>query len=145
MARALRSNHSVLSMSLRLNRLGDEGGKAICDVLRANTTMQKLNLSANSLGPQTAAALASLVKTNRTLIHVDVSSNSSFGPEGGRLIRDALEHNDIIRSMDVRMCGMGEELEASISDVVKANAENSEGNMYGAGKLTSSMYLDNLT
>jgi hypothetical protein len=38
---------------------------------------------------------------------------------------------------------MGEELEASIANAVKANAEASEGNMYGAGNLTASQYLDN--
>lgn len=143
LARALRSNHSVLTLSLRLNRLGDEGGKAICDVLRSNQTLQKLNLAANSLGRQTAAAIASLIKTNRTLIQLDVSGNA-FGPEGGRLIRDALEHNDVLRALDVRGCGVGEELEASIADVVKANVAASEGNMYGAGTLTSSQFLDNL-
>lgn len=144
LARSLRSNHSVLTLSLRLNRLGDEGGKAICDVLRSNQTLQKLNVGANSLGPQSAAALASLIKTNRALIQLDVSGNA-FGPEGGQLIRDALEHNTVLRSMDVRMCGVGEELEAAIADACKANAEATDfGNMYGAGTLTSSQYLDNL-
>lgn len=142
MARALRSNRSLLTLSLRLNRLGDEGGKAICDVLRGNTTLQKLNLAANSLGPQTAAALASLIKTNRTLVQLDVSGNK-FGPEGGRLICDALEHNKVLRALDVRSCGIGETLEVAISEAVKANAEATEGNMYEAGGLTSSTFLDN--
>jgi hypothetical protein len=32
------------------------------------------------------------------LIQLDVSSNA-FGPEGGRLIHDALEHNTVLRAM----------------------------------------------
>jgi len=144
LARALRANHSLLSLSLRLNRLGDEGGKAVCDVLRANTTLQKLTLSANSLGPQTATALAGLIRTNRTLVSLDVSSNA-LGVEGGRLVRDALEHNGgVLRHLDVRQCGMGEDLEASIADHVKASAAAAEGHMYKAGVITTPQYLDNL-
>ena len=47
-----------------------------------------------------------MIKTNRCLVQLDVSGNA-FGPEGGRLIREALEHNDVLRAIDVRQCGMG--------------------------------------
>jgi hypothetical protein len=37
-------------VTLRLNRMGDEGCKVVCESLRANTSLQKLSLGANSAG-----------------------------------------------------------------------------------------------
>lgn len=45
-------------MNMRLNRLGDDGGQAMCKALVKNTTLVELNLGSNDLGEPTAAALA---------------------------------------------------------------------------------------
>jgi len=143
LARALRGNHSLVDLSLRLNRLGDEGGKAICDVLRHNSTMQKLNLSANALGQATANSLGNLLATNKALLQVDVSSNQ-FNLEGGKTIRDAIEENSVTRMLDVRMCQMGEDVEAAIAESTKGNRAAGEDNMAGAGSVLNKLTLDAL-
>ena len=66
LARALRSNVSLISLNLRLNRLGDDGGRAICDVLRNNSTLQRLKLGSNALSSQTAASLGVLLVGRRS-------------------------------------------------------------------------------
>lgn len=43
---------------MRLNRLGDDGGQAMCKALVKNTSLVELNLGSNDLGEPTAAALA---------------------------------------------------------------------------------------
>ena len=45
-------------MNVRLNRLGDVGGQAMCKALLKNTSLVELNLGSNDLGEPTAAALA---------------------------------------------------------------------------------------
>lgn len=36
---------------MRLNRLGEDGGVAICEALRANSVLRHLDIGANGLGP----------------------------------------------------------------------------------------------
>ena len=49
---------TLRTMNMRLNRLGDDGGQAMCKALVKNTTLVELNLGSNDLGEPTAAALA---------------------------------------------------------------------------------------
>ena len=81
----------MLSLNLRLNRIGDEGGRAVCDVLRVNSSLQRLNLGSNELGPNSALSLAALIGTNANVLEIDVTANN-FGPEDGKQIREVSQH-----------------------------------------------------
>ena len=67
---------------MRLNRLGDEGGQAICRALLKNTTLSELNLGSNELSEPTAAMLSQVVVQNTALRSVELSCNR-LGPVGG--------------------------------------------------------------
>lgn len=135
LARALRGNHSLLSLNLRLNRIGDDGGRAICDVLRANQSLQQLNLSANELGPQTALSLAALIGTNQTVLDVDVAANA-FTAEDGKQLREALEDNRTLRKLNLRLCHVGADNQASIAELLHTHSAGMDFNMLGtAGTL----------
>lgn len=74
-AHALSRNSTLLSLSLRLNRLGDEGGKAIGKALLNNKTLLHLHLGANKVTGPTAIALAQLLAQNNTLRSINLSCN----------------------------------------------------------------------
>jgi len=51
LAQALKTNKSLKSLSLKLNRIDDKGGSKLCDdLLQYNSGLEHLNLSSNSLG-----------------------------------------------------------------------------------------------
>lgn len=66
-------------MNLRLNRLGDEGGQAICRALLKNRTLIDVNLGSNDLVEPTAAILSQVVMQNQVLRSIDLSCNR-LGP-----------------------------------------------------------------
>lgn len=76
-AQALVSNGNLQSLDLRLNRLGDAGGRSIFDALLQNNHLRELNLSCNDLETESAQALADLLeqKPEGTLMHIDLTGN----------------------------------------------------------------------
>ena len=74
--RALRSNTSLVSLNLRLNRLTDEGGRMLVEGLHDNPTLACLNLRcARGERPYTRVASGRVRDgrrrgTNRILYHV---------------------------------------------------------------------------
>ena len=73
-AAALRENHTLQTLYLGDNRLGEGGTQAIADVLRENSTFQTLNLHGNSLEGGVKSAV-----------------RQSWGNRGGTLELDAVE------------------------------------------------------
>lgn len=66
-------------LNLRLNRLGDEGGQAICRALLKNRTLVDVNLGSNDLVEPTAAILSQVVMQNQVIRSLDLSCNR-LGP-----------------------------------------------------------------
>lgn len=58
--------------------------------------MERLNISANSAGPGTCQALVALLRLNGVLTELDASC-SSFGEDGCRGLRKALDHNTALK------------------------------------------------
>ncbi|CAN0296953.1 unnamed protein product, partial [Hapterophycus canaliculatus] len=74
--RALRSNTSLVSLNLRLNRLTDEGGRMLIEGLHDNPTLACLNLSANSIAREACSSLSVVLrKPGRKLATLDLSCN----------------------------------------------------------------------
>lgn len=87
-------NTSLHVLNLRLNRLGDEGGAELCELLLRNDTLRKLDLSANDLGKQSTAALTQLIKKNGTrLVSIDVSCNK-LGSGSGAISSQTVEDSE---------------------------------------------------
>jgi len=80
----------------RLNRLGDEGCRSICEAAKSSRTLERLSMSANDFTPEAAAAVALLVASSTQLQQLDVSCNT-FGPSGGADIRMAVQSNSTLQ------------------------------------------------
>lgn len=69
-------NNTLQVLNLRLNRLGDEGGAELCNLLLRNNSLRVLDLSANDLGKETTKALCALIRKNgKQLRSIDISCN----------------------------------------------------------------------
>lgn len=66
-------------LNLRLNRLGDEGGQAICRALMKNATLVEIDLSGNDMAEPMAAIMSQVVMHNSTVKTLDLSCNR-LGP-----------------------------------------------------------------
>jgi Ran GTPase-activating protein (RanGAP) involved in mRNA processing and transport len=114
LGRALSTNTVITTISLRLNRLGDQGGASIFDRLKAqNKTLTSINVSHNQLGAESAKAISEFLHGNTTLICLDVSGNE-LQEEGGKMLAEAVTHAAALREVDARNCGLGEAEEACI-------------------------------
>ena len=48
-ANAIKTNYTLQEISLRNNRIGNEGGDAIDEALKINSTIQEINLEGNQI------------------------------------------------------------------------------------------------
>lgn len=97
MGKALESNSVLQSLTLRLNRLHDKGGKAIFHHLEEAplSSLTALNISACGLAAHSYDALVSLVaKPNSPLVSLDLSCNNLGGLDRGEGLMKALRLNN---------------------------------------------------
>lgn len=129
LAHALRRSRALTSLSLRLNRLGDQGVAAVCDACGsagdASATaapLQHLNISSNAAGVGAAASVCSMLRSCQTLQTLDASGNG-FGERMGLELLAAVAHSTCLAHMDVRGCGLGAQAERGVCQEVLARAE----------------------
>ena len=111
LAKALKSDrHTINTLSLKEQRMGDEAVMMISEVLYCNTSLTKLDLSWNEIGSDGAVALATALRSNSTLIELDISSNN-IGDEGADNLATALYSNRTLKKLDLShnkiCCGGG--------------------------------------
>ncbi|MGB6977541.1 MAG: hypothetical protein WBE18_08850 [Gammaproteobacteria bacterium] len=93
---ALNENSSLLNIQLNnyfcsqdapVNRLtiGDDGAKAIAELLKVNSSLQEFNISYNNIGNEGAIALAEAIERNSSLKTVDLRGNT-MGEAGFKAI-----------------------------------------------------------
>merc|ERR1712025_1517350 len=93
---------TLCELNMRLNRLGDMGGRVLLDGLVQNTTLTSLNLSSNTLADEATTMLAALLgNASSPLAMVDISSNDLTETEGRALLK-ALRGNDTLINLDLR-------------------------------------------
>lgn len=105
LGRALATNNSVESLSLRLNRIGDVDGATFFDLLRPNTKILKLDVSNNQLGPESAKGISEFLKNGTPITELCLAGNS-LKEEGGKMIVDGVSGCNSLTIVDVRSCGM---------------------------------------
>ncbi|CAB1342713.1 unnamed protein product [Coregonus sp. 'balchen'] len=119
-AYALAKNSSLLSLNLRLNRLGDEGGQAIAQALLKNRTLEWLHLGGNEMTEPTATVLSQVLVQNNTLRSINLSCNR-LGIDGGKVLEEGMSHNSSMVECDIRLTEVGQESDYCISQVVRNN------------------------
>eukprot|EP00592_Proboscia_alata_P024229 CAMPEP_0194438114 /NCGR_PEP_ID=MMETSP0176-20130528/103337_1 /TAXON_ID=216777 /ORGANISM="Proboscia alata, Strain PI-D3" /LENGTH=76 /DNA_ID=CAMNT_0039260003 /DNA_START=233 /DNA_END=460 /DNA_ORIENTATION=- len=60
------NDHTLTTLDLSDNEIGDDGATDIAKALRANTTLTMLNLDRNEIGVDGATAIAEALQTNTT-------------------------------------------------------------------------------
>ncbi|KAH9252402.1 hypothetical protein BASA81_009688 [Batrachochytrium salamandrivorans] len=74
--KSLASNTTLRCLDLRLNLLGDEGGRVLCAAISKNKTLVQVDFSGNGLGFNSVMALSALLKCNGSaLVSLDLSCN----------------------------------------------------------------------
>ncbi|KAM4631484.1 leucine-rich repeat-containing protein 71 [Polymixia lowei] len=106
------SEDSVLThLSLRNNRIGDEGarliGSALSTTKSANKTLISLNLAFNSIGDAGAAHIAQGLRLNRALLCLSLSNNK-IGDTGAAHLAEilgqfALTHEEVVERRKLLM------------------------------------------
>eukprot|EP01135_Chromosphaera_perkinsii_P004385 Nk52_evm36s279 gene=Nk52_evmTU36s279 len=120
-SKALETNTFLKIFNLKLNRIDDNDGAKFVKMLEKNKTLHTLNLCGNSLGPKTAAALGEILKSkNTTLRSLDLTCNS-LEFQGGRELSDAMEVNESVTELDLRLTDIGQECEYTIQEYVAGN------------------------
>ncbi|KAJ3216732.1 Leucine-rich repeat-containing protein 71 [Dinochytrium kinnereticum] len=91
---------SLKTLSLRMNKIGDIGAKAIAGALKTNRVLMNLNLWGNAIGREGAGDLAEALKFNQSLSYLSLGRNP-VGDEGaaalGKVLSNSiLLHDEII-------------------------------------------------
>eukprot|EP00053_Salpingoeca_punica_P003655 m.44467 g.44467 ORF g.44467 m.44467 type:complete len:1327 (+) comp12331_c0_seq1:44-4024(+) len=138
LARALRSNQTLLSLNLEknflgyvdskaasildslgalthlylnLNRLEDELGIALGKALETNTALTHLELYENKLGDPTGIALGKALKTNTALTHLGLNGNK-LGMKAGLALGKALYINPSLEHLSLSRNSLGASVSA---------------------------------
>ena len=122
LGRALMLNNTLENLSLRLNRLTDEGGAPIIVGLKNNSSLKRLNLSNNELGCESTEALADTLKANGTLEELHLTGNL-IGEEGGKVLLDAARGNQSLTLLDVRAGGVMQQDIDDINSILKQRVD----------------------
>lgn len=100
-AEALKVNRSLTRLNLTHNRrIGNEGAKALANVLKSNinSTLTELFLNQNEIGLEGAIAIAEAIKVNLSLAYLNLWENK-IDDEGAIVIADALKTNITLTSL----------------------------------------------
>ncbi|KAG7377558.1 NLR, CARD domain-containing protein 3 [Phytophthora pseudosyringae] len=86
---AMRTNTSLTTLHMSMNRCGDGGGEQLAAALACNTTLTQLDLSHNALTGASAVAFGFFLRQNQSLRVLDMKDNS-LGQVGARALLRAI-------------------------------------------------------
>jgi Ran GTPase-activating protein (RanGAP) involved in mRNA processing and transport len=85
-------------LNLNDNSIGDEGAKALAQVLPSMTGLTKLDLKSNQIGDAGADALANVLSKMNKLSYIDLSFNN-IGDEGAKSFANGVKNMDNTRTV----------------------------------------------
>lgn len=107
-------------VSIGMDYIGDNGAKALADVLKVNHLITRLYLSDNQIGKEGAKALAEALKVNKKITDFELNFNA-IGNEGGKAFAEALKINPRITTIDLTDDWIGMGGIKAIAEVLKEN------------------------
>jgi len=116
LASALKENSTLTTLSLWGNVIGDVGAAAIGESLMVNLGMTSVYLHENNIGDNGAVAIAEGLKKNLTLTKLWLMTNQ-IGNVGAAAIAEGLEINSVIQLLWLSQNNIGEEAKAEIRTV----------------------------
>ena len=106
LSKAMASNHTITSLSLRNCSINDYGVSAgLALMLTKNKTLEELLLDDNCISSAGALSLSNALRINDTLVTLTLAGNSTLMDAGVVFLINALEHNRALRKLDVSNCG----------------------------------------
>ena len=111
------------------------GAQHLAQALCVNTSVKTLNLSFNSLGDEGAKALAEMLggngaesseTVNTTLEHIDLS-DCSIGPIGAQHLAKALCVNTSVKTLNLRRNPLGDKGAKALAEMLGGNGAESSG------------------
>lgn len=106
LAHALMTNTTVQKVSLRNCKITDRAVQALADCLQRNATITSLHLDANRITREGCASLSTALIKNETLSTLTLNRNKDLGNKGVVYLMNALEHNSILITLEVKECGV---------------------------------------
>lgn len=124
LAKAIKQNHTLESLSLKHNRIGDlgEAGLAtLCRALHGNETLRHLDLRhAGLTGAMAASVLGEMLSSNSHLTHLELSWNP-LDPAGGQALLEQMRVNTTLFDCQLTGCGIANETLFSIAQILLRN------------------------
>ena len=95
------TTRALVKLDISRNGIGPAGAKAIAEALDGNQGLTELNLADNRLGAEGVQHfLGAIQALEGSLAKLDISSNR-FGAEGAKSLASALEHNSVLKDLNV--------------------------------------------
>lgn len=119
-ATALRSNHTLTSISL--TDIGLKAGESVCiwEMLKTNSSLKTIDLSYNNLENVDAFAIADMLLVNQRLKDLCISDNE-IGPEGAERIFKTLKLNQHLSTLNLNDNPIGLQGARAVSEVLPLN------------------------
>ncbi|XP_015275847.1 PREDICTED: leucine-rich repeat-containing protein 45 [Gekko japonicus] len=124
LAKLLRQNKSVRSLTLEWNNLGiwEESFALFCEGLGANCTLQRLDLRNNQINHQGAGELSMALKNNSSLQELDLRWNN-IGLLGGRALLNCLHSNRVLRQLELAGNNIPSDILKAVDQAMERNQE----------------------
>ena len=97
LASVLRTNHTLVDLSLAQCDIDSDGACQLASALCTNDTLQKLDLANNSFGVKGATAFGEMLRTNHTLVNLGLGY-CNVGSDGVHQFVSALCRNDTLQN-----------------------------------------------
>ncbi|GBG32219.1 Nucleotide-binding oligomerization domain-containing protein 1 [Hondaea fermentalgiana] len=111
--------HSYVISRLSVNKIGDEGAKALVASLDKNRTLVDLDLTGNEIYPEGAKAFAGLIERNETLQGLSLTWNA-IGDVGAKMLGASLTKNFTLRRLEYALdSGSFDEMICGTPDATK--------------------------
>eukprot|EP00808_Paulinella_micropora_P020740 g14005.t1 len=120
LAEFLKDNHTLTSLDLYDNAIGDGGAKAIGDGLKVNASVTYVSLNRNQIGDAGAVAISKSVEVNQTLRELKLRNNR-IGDDGAHAVGEALKDHPSVTSVDLRDNDLSVASGLALVAVVKQN------------------------
>ncbi|CAF0863953.1 unnamed protein product [Brachionus calyciflorus] len=144
-AKGLRSNKTVKTLSLDRCLIGDEGLAVICKEIQNTSSLNRVNFSNCNLSHEGANILATLIKVQALKRHneawkdslrygrpdldsmfgirrITINSNQQIGDQGVQYLADAFKSDLWLKALDLQDCGITTQGANHLLDGLKFNA-----------------------
>ncbi|KAK3242724.1 hypothetical protein CYMTET_47573 [Cymbomonas tetramitiformis] len=113
-------NHTLKTLELSGNRIGDSGAEQMADLLMSNRCLTRVDLSWNSIRVKGSVAIAAALRENTSLQDLDLSTNG-IETKGCLFVIEAMGQNTGVLKLDLSSTRAGPEVCLVVCDMLRLN------------------------